>query len=670
MNKAISIAATVLAMAACTTTNPFLEEWNTPYGIPPFEKIDVKDYMPAIREGIAQQNAEIEAIVNNPDAPTFDNVIVALDRSGALLSKVSGVLFNLSESDSGPAINAVVEEASPLISEHSDNIFMNAALFAKVKAVYEADRSGLDREQQMLLKNYYDSFVKSGVGLDAESQERLRKINSELTSVIISFGNNLLDESNAYKAEIGASVSNYYDMMASTEDRTLREKMFRLYSNRGNNGNEKDNKENLLKIMQLRIEKAQLMGYRTPAEQILSDKMAGNPQTVDAFLKGIMDAASARAKEEVADMQAVMDQDIADGKLPAGSRIEPWDYMYYAERIRKARFAFDESEVMQYFKMENVRAGVFATAGKLYGLSFEPVEGVALYHPEAEAFKVSDADGSLIGIIITDYYPRDSKRAGAWMSNFVDQYYDENGVNVRPVIVNVGNFNKPTPEQPSLLTIDQVETMFHEFGHALHGLLSQCHYKGVSGTSVKRDFVELPSQINENWAFQKEVLATYAFHYQTGELIPDDLVAKMEAASNFNQGFTTSELCAASILDMKWHELESVEGVDVEEFEKKVCEEMGLVGEIIPRYRSTYFNHIFGSSGYSAGYYSYLWAEVLDKDAFELFKQKGIFDKETAMSFRHNILEKGGSEEPMTLYRRFRGADPDAGALLRARGLE
>lgn len=670
MKKAISIAATVLTMAACTSTNPFLEEWNTPYGIPPFEKISVKDYMPAIKAGIEQQNAEIEAIVNNTEAPTFDNVIVALDRSGALLSKVSGVLFNLSESDSGPEINAVVEEASPLISEHSDNIYMNAALFAKVKAVYEADQSGLDREQQMLLKNFYDSFVKSGVGLDAESQERLRKINSELTSVIISFGNNLLDESNAYKAEIGASVSNYYDMMASTEDRALREKMFRLYSNRGNNGNEKDNKANLLKIMELRIEKAKLMGYKSPAEQILSDKMAGDPHTVDVFLRGIMDAATARAKEEVADMQAVMDQDIAEGKLPAGSRIEPWDYMYYAERIRKARFALDESEVMQYFKMENVRAGVFATAGKLYGLSFEPVEGVSLYNPEAEAFKVSDADGSLIGIIITDYYPRDSKRAGAWMSNFVEQYYDANGVNVRPVIVNVGNFNKPTPEQPSLLTIDQVETMFHEFGHALHGLLSQCHYKGLSGTAVKRDFVELPSQINENWAFQKEVLSTYAFHYQTGEVIPDELVAKMEAASNFNQGFTTSELCAASILDMKWHELESVEGVDVEEFEKKVCEEMGLVGEIIPRYRSTYFNHIFGSSGYSAGYYSYLWAEVLDKDAFELFKQKGIFDKETAMSFRHNILEKGGSEEPMTLYRRFRGADPDAGALLRARGLE
>ncbi len=670
MKKTIIAITAIMAMISCNRSNPFFSEWDTPYGIPPFEQIQERDYLPAVKEGIARQQAEIQAIIDNPEAPDFENVIAAMDRSGALLGKVIGVLFNVSESDSNDNLNKIVETAMPLISEHSSSINMNAALFAKVKAVYEADQSGLSREQQMLLKDTYDSFVENGIGLDAAGQEQLKAIDSELATLGLTFGNNLLAESNAYKAEIGSSVSNYYDEMASVSDRALREKMFRLYSNRGNNGNEKDNKANLLKIMELRIEKAKLMGYKSPAEQILSDKMAGDPHTVDVFLKGIMDAATARAKEEVADMQAVMDQDVAEGKLPAGSRIEPWDYMYYAERIRKARFAFDESEVMQYFKMENVRAGVFATAGKLYGLSFEPVEGVSLYNPEAEAFKVSDADGSLIGIIITDYYPRDSKRAGAWMSNFVEQYYDANGVNVRPVIVNVGNFNKPTPEQPSLLTIDQVETMFHEFGHALHGLLSQCHYKGLSGTAVKRDFVELPSQINENWAFQKEVLSTYAFHYQTGEVIPDELVAKMEAASNFNQGFTTSELCAASILDMKWHELESVEGVDVEEFEKKVCEEMGLVGEIIPRYRSTYFNHIFGSSGYSAGYYSYLWAEVLDKDAFELFKQKGIFDKETAMSFRHNILEKGGSEEPMTLYRRFRGADPDAGALLRARGLE
>lgn len=669
MKKFFAILAIALAMTACNRTNPFLSEWSSEYGIPDFAAIKISDYMPAVKAGIAQQEAEIQAIIDNPEAPTFENTIAAYDRSGAILDRVSAVLFNVSESDVTDELNAVVEEATPLISVHSDNIFMNPAFFARVKAIYDADQSGLTREQQMVLKKMYEGFINNGIGLDEAGQARLKEINSELSSLVITFGNHILAESNAYKAEIGASVANYYDMMAAEPDRAKREKMFNLYSHRANNGNENDNKETLLRIMELRIEKAKLLGFDTPAAQILDTKMAKTPETVDAFLANIMEAAVKRAREEVIDMQKVMDEDIAAGVLPAGTKIQPWDYMYYAERVRKARYALDESEVMQYFKMENVRAGVFGNATRLYGLQFEPIEGVALFNPEAEAFKVTDEDGSLIGVIITDYYPRDSKRAGAWMSEFAMQYYDEEGNNVRPVIVNIGNFNKPTEEKPSLLTIDQVETMFHEFGHALHGLLSQCHYKNVACTSVKRDFVELPSQINENWAFEPEVLATYAFHYQTGEVIPAELVAKVQAASNFNQGFTTAELCAASILDMKWHELSSIEGIDVEEFEAKVCKEMGLIDEIIPRYRSTYFNHIFGSSGYSAGYYSYLWAEVLDKDAFELFRQKGILDKETAMSFRHNILEKGGSEEPMTLYKQFRGAEPDAGALLRARGL-
>ena len=656
-------------MASCHQ-NPFLAEWDTPYGIPPFDKIDNSDYLPAVKAGIAEQEAEIQAIIDNQEAPDFENVIAAFDRSGATLEKVGNVLFNVSESDASDELNAIVDEAMPLITAHSDNIFMNKDFYQKVKAVYEADQSGLTREQQMLLKDIYEAFENNGIGLDEAGQTRLKEINGELASLVLTFGNNLLDESNAFKAEFGFSVANYYDRMASIEDRALRERVFKGYSLRGNNDNAKDNKANVLRLMELRIEKAKLLGYDSPAAWILHDKMAGDPVTVDNFLAGIMDAAMARAKEEVYDMQKMMDEDVAAGLLPAGSKIEPWDYMYYAEKVRKARYALDESEVMQYFKMENVRAGVFGNASRLYGISFEPITGVPMYNPECEAFKVTDADGSLIGVIITDYYPRDSKRAGAWMTNFVNQFKDAEGNDVRPVIVNVGNFNKPTDDQPSLLNIDQVETMFHEFGHALHGLLSQCSYKGTSGTSVKRDFVELPSQINENWAFEPEVLATYAFHWQTGEVIPEELVAKVQAAANFNQGFTTGELCAASILDMKWHELTSIEGVDVNEFEKKVCSEMGLIGEIIPRYRSTYFNHIFGSSGYSAGYYSYLWAEVLDKDAFELFKQKGIFDKETAMSFRHNILEMGGSEEPMVLYKRFRGADPDAGALLRARGLE
>ncbi|MBQ1656638.1 MAG: M3 family metallopeptidase [Bacteroidales bacterium] len=652
-------------LASCNSSNVFLQEWDTPYGIPPFDKIKIGDYMPAIKAGIEQQNAEIQAIIDNQEAPSFENTVAAFDRSGALLEKVTNVLFNVSESDYTPELNAIVEEATPVISAHGDNIMMNPKLFERVKAVYEAPQDNLTREQQMLLKDLYEGFVRNGIGLDEAGQARMKEINSELATLALTFGNNLLAQSNAFKDSVGFSVASYYDKMASEADRAQREKIFRLYSNRGNNGDEFDNKATVLRIMELRIEKAKLMGYESPAAFILEDKMAHDPATVDAFLGDIMAAAMRRAKEEVADMQKLMDEDVAAGVLPAGSRIEPWDYMYYAEKVRKARYDLDESEVSQYFKMENVRAGVFGNASRLYGIQFEPISGVPLYNPECEAFKVTDSDGSLIGIIITDYYPRDSKRGGAWMTNFVEQ-----SEGVRPVIVNVGNFNKPTADKPSLLTIDQVETMFHEFGHALHGLLSQCKYKGTSGTSVKRDFVEFPSQVNENLAFEPEVLATYAFHYQTGEVIPADLVAKVQAAANFNQGFTTGELCAASILDMKWHELTSVEGVDVESFEAKVCEEMGLIKEIIPRYRSTYFNHIFGSSGYSAGYYSYLWAEVLDKDAFELFKQKGIFDPETAMSLRRNVLEKGGSEEPMTLYRAFRGADPDSGALLRARGLK
>jgi len=654
-----------MVLASCNSANPFIDGWDTPYGIPPFDEIKISHYMPAIKAGIEEQNAEIQAIIDNPDAPTFENTVAAGDRSGAILKRVTQVLFNVSESDYSPELNAIVEEATPMLSAHSDGIMMNPGLFARVKAVWESDQSGLTREQQMLLKNYYEGFIRNGIGLDEAGQARLKEINSELSTLTLKFANNLLAQSNAFKEETGFSVASYYDKMASIIDRTEREKVFRLYSTRANHNDEFDNKAVVLREMELRIEKAQLLGYDTPAAFILSDKMAGSPEAVDAFLQPIMDAAMARARQEVYDMQKLMDEDIAAGLLPVGSRIEPWDYMYYAERVRNARYDLDEAEVSEYFQMEKVRDGVFATASRLYGISFLPLEGIELYNPEAEAFKVSDSDGSLIGIIITDYYPRDSKRGGAWMTNFLEQ-----SEGVRPVIVNVGNFNKPTADKPGLLTIDQVETMFHEFGHALHGLLSQCNYEGVSGTSVKRDFVEFPSQVNENWAFEPEVLASYAFHYKTGEVIPAELVAKVQAAANFNQGFTLGELCAASILDMKWHELSSIDGIDVEEFEAKVCKEMGLISEIIPRYRSTYFNHVFGSSGYSAGYYSYLWAEVLDKDAFELFKKKGIFDPETAMSLRRNVLEMGGSEEPMILYRRFRGADPDPAALLRARGLK
>jgi len=659
-------------MTACTSTrtNPFLTEWNTPLGIPPFEQIQEADYLPALEEGIKQHDAEIAAIIANPDAPTFDNVIAAYDQSGLLLAKVVGVLFNLAETDNTPTLEKIVEDATNLMSKHENDITFNKALFDKVKAVNDQKASlGLTREQEMVLDKVYRSFADNGIALDEAGQARMKEINTELSALSNRFGNFLLKENNAFKAKFGISVSEYTDAMTTEEDRAKREAMFRAYANRGNNGNENDTKEIILNILKLKEEKAKLLGYENPAAHILSDKMAKTPQAVDAFLANIFKYAVSRAKEEVKDMQKVMDQDIKAGKVEKGARIQPWDWFYYAEKVRKAKYALDEEITKPYFQMENVREGVFNTASRLYGLKFEKIENAPKYHPDVEAFKVTDADGSLIGVLTTDYFPRESKRGGAWMNNIRDEYVTLDGQMVRPIIVNVGNFNKPTADTPSLLSLDNVETMFHEFGHALHGLLTQCHYRTVSGTAVARDFVELPSQINENWAFQKEVLAGYAKHYQTGEVIPDELVDKIIAAGNFNQGFMTTELCAASILDMKWHELSSVEGIDIEAFEKQACKEMGLIDEIIPRYRTTYFNHIF-NSGYSAGYYSYLWAEVLDKDAFELFLQKGIFDPATAKSFRQNVLEKGGSDDPMTLYKNFRGAEPDPDALLRARGLK
>ena len=666
MKKIFTLAAVVMAMISCNTANPFFSACDTPYGIPDFSKVKEKHYLPAVQEGIRQQQAEIDAIVECQDAPTFANVVEAYEASGALLDRVTGVLFNLSETDGTPSLQAIVEQVLPLLSEHTDNIFMNPAFFAKVDALYgQMDDLGLTQEQKMVLKKLHRSFVQNGVALDEASQARMREINMELSSLSNTFGNRLLAENNAFAEEFGVAISEYAGTMGVTADRDLRERMFKAYSSRGNNGGENDTKDLIMKMMTLRIEKAKLLGYENPAQMILSDKMAGTPEAVDSFLAGIMSSAVLKAKGEIVDMQAVMDEDIAAGLLPAGSKIEPWDWAYYAERVRKAKFALDEEQTKPYFQMENVRAGVFETAGKLFGLSFEKLEDIPSYHPDMEGFKVTDADGSLIGILLTDYFPRSTKRGGAWMNNFVNQEIVA-GVETRPVIVNVGNFSKPVDGKPSLLTLDEVETMFHEFGHALHGLLSQCTYKSVSGTSTPRDFVELPSQIMENWAFQPEVLAMYARHYQTGEVIPAELVAKIEAAGTFNQGFMTTELAAAAILDLKWHMLSEVS--DVESFEAQACKDMGLIDQIIPRYRSTYFAHIF-SGGYSAGYYSYLWAEVLDKDAFELFMQKGIFDSETSMSFRRNILEMGGSDEAMDLYRRFRGADPDPAALLRARGL-
>ena len=514
--KRIFFLLSVIIMAACRQINPFLGEWDTPYGIPPFEEIEEKDYIRAIRIGIKQQERQIDQIIANSAAPDFANTVEAYEQSGAILDKVTGVLFNLSESDATPSLQKIVEKALPMLSAHSDNIFMNPYFFAKVKTLYDnRDNLGLTQEQKMALDGLYRSFISNGIALDEAGQARMREINSELSSLEYVFGNNLLAENNAFADEFGISVSEYGGKMASCEDRELREKMFRAYSSRGNNGGDYDNKETVLKIMALRIEKAKMLGYGQPADFILSDKMAHDAATVDAFLETIFRPAVAKAREEIADMQAFMDKDIKAGLLPEGSVIRPWDWAYYAEKVRRAKYALDEDEIKPYFQMENVRKGVFALAHRLYGLNFEQLDSIPLYHPDVEGFKVTDADGSFVGILLTDYFPRSSKRGGAWMNNVRNQEIVE-GVDIRPIIVNVGNFTKPTADKPSLLTLDEASTMFHEFGHALHGLLSRCHYKSVSGTSVARDFVELPSQIHENWAFHPEVLATYAFHYQTG----------------------------------------------------------------------------------------------------------------------------------------------------------
>ena len=663
MKKAIAASFALLLFMACNQQkNVFQENWNTPYGTAPFSKMTVEDYVPAVKAGIEAQKAEIQAIVANPDAPTFENTIAAYERSGKLLAKVSGVFYNLSESDSTPAMQAVEEEITPLVTEADDAIFMDEAFFARVKAVYD-DMSGLDREQQMVTTKLYQRFERNGVGLDAAGKARFAEINSRLAVLSQKFGQNLLAENNAFRDAIGVTVSEYPAFMTTCEDRALREKAFKAYSNRCNNGNEYDNNAIVLEIMKLRTEKANLLGYKNSAEYLLADKMAGDPETVDAFLKPIMDASMRKAREEMADMEAV-----------AGHEIEPWDWFYYAEKVRALKYDLDESVTKPYFQADSVSKGVFYAAKKVYGVNVEPAPEVEVYNPVVKAYKLTDADGSLLGIFYQDWFSRDTKRGGAWMNNFRDQYV-ENGVDTRPIIVNVCNFVPPTEELPSMLTIDQVQTAFHEFGHALHGFLTKCHYPSVSGTSVKRDFVEMFSQFNENFAFEPEILAAYANNWQTGEPIPAALVEKIGNSLKFNQGFTTGELCAASILDRKWHELtlddlaNFTDAQSIRDFETKVCGEMGLIDEIIPRYRTTYFNHIF-NSGYSAGYYSYLWSEVLDVDAWEKFKADGVFNPATNKAFRQTFLEKGGSEEPMILFHRFMGEDPDPSALLRARGLE
>lgn len=696
--KRLILLSTLAVMIVSCQKNPFMQSWNSPYGIPPFDKIKDCHYLPAVKEGIARHNREIDAIVANPEKPSFENTISALEYSGQLLARVTGVFFNVSESDGTPAVQALEEKILPMITSHEDEIMLNKGLFTRVKAVYEGrDTAQLNPEQHRVLEKIYTRFIRSGIDLPEAQQEEMKRINARLSDLILRFGQNLLSESNDFKKTFGISVSQYSQEMSVCGDRDRREAMFKAYSSRGARGNAADNDAIVLEIMQLRQRQASLLGFDCPAAFVLDEKMAKNTAVVDAFLGNILPAALQGAEKERALLQAEMDKDIREGKLPLGSRIEAWDWFYYADRVRKSLYALDEAALMPYFKMENVRKGVFGNASRLYDIDFEPLEGAALFNAEASAFVLRDQkDSSLLGVIITDYFPRPTKRGGAWMNDFVSECVLPDGTRQRPVVVNVGNFSRPN------LSLDDVQTAFHEFGHALHSLLSQCTYPSLAGTNVQRDFVELPSQINENWAFEKAVMQTYAFHCETGEVIPDELIDKIKAASLFNQGFKTTELAAAALLDMAWHELPSMEafvsfvGPDairqaglesgtvpdaarltpeqartlVQAFENQVCARMGLMGEIIPRYRSTYFNHIFGSSGYQAGYYNYLWAEVLDKDAFSVFEKYGIFDKATARSFRSNILEKGDSEDPMSLFRAFRGSDPDPDALLRARGLK
>ena len=677
---------------AADTSNPFLSEFETPYGTPDFNRIKVEHYEPAFLKGIEQQNEEIKAIVENPEEPSFENTIVALDNSGEILARVSGVFFALTEADTNDEMMALEAKIAPMLSEHSDNIFLNQDLYKRVAAVHAQEEAGkiqLTTEQHYLLDKYYKEFIRSGAGLDAQKQERLREINKQLSTLTIEFGNHVLADNNDYLLVVdkkedlaglpdaviaGAAQeakvhgkdgkwvftlqeSSRTPLLQYAQNRELRKNIYQAYTSLGNRGNANDNKEVLKKVLALRLEKAQLMGFNNFAEYQLADNMAKNPKNTLDLLYGLWEYSIKNAKAEAAELQKIMDR---EGK---GEKLEAWDWWYYAEKLRQEKYDLNEDAIKPYFSQEDVHNGLCTVVNKLYGITLTPCDSISVYNKDVKTYIVKDADGSLLGVFYSDYMPRASKRSGAWMSNFREQ---QEGV--RPLIYNVASFTKPAGDLPSLLTIDEARTMYHEFGHALHGLLTQCKYKGVSGTSVAQDFVELPSQIMEHWAVEPEVLKMYAKHYQTREVIPDSLIAKIENQALFNQGFMTTELLAAAILDMEMHCLTTMEGFDVLQFEKQLMDKLGLIPQIAPRYRSTYFNHIMG--GYAAGYYSYIWAERLDTDAFEAFKEHGLFDQATATSFRKNILEKGGSDDPMKLYVTFRGAEPGLDALLKTRGLK
>lgn len=688
-----------VAFVACDSPkteseNPFLRAYDTPFEVPPFDKIRFEHYKPAYEAALEQHNREIDGIVSNPEAPTFENTVVALENAGLLLAQVGAVFNNLNSAHTNDSIQALAKELAPALSAHRDNISLNTKLFERVKAVWEAkDGLGLNEEQSRLLEVAYKNFVRNGANLSETDKEKLRNINSELSVLTLEFGQNLLAETNAYElvvdneadlaglspglvaaaAETAKSkgkegkwiftLSNPSVMpfLQFADNRELRRQIWEAYKNRGDNGNDKDNKSILVKIANLRLEKAKLLGYPNHAAYVLEEAMAENPANVYKLLNDLWKPALSKAKTEADDIRKEI---VASGGTFSP---EPYDWHYYTEKIRQKRYAINEDEVKPYFSLDRVREGAFNVATQLYGLTFRKLTDVPVYHDEVVAYEVLDKEGEHLGVLYTDFFPRPSKRGGAWMTSYRPQSVKD-GKRFAPVISIVCNFTKPVGDQPSLLTFDEATTLFHEFGHALHGLLSDVNYRGLAGTAVSRDFVELPSQIMENWAADPEVLKTYAKHYQTGEAIPDELIAKLDKAGTFDQGFATVEYLAASFLDMDYHTQEQPVTTGVNEFETASMKKIGLIDEIIPRYRSTYFQHIF-SGGYSAGYYSYIWAGVLDTDAFAAFKEKSLYDQATAASFRKNILERGNTGKPAELYRLFRGADPSPVHLMKKRGL-
>ena len=690
MKRVLILTFAALSMIACSKQ----QSVKTTYQVPAFDQMNIDTYLPTFEAAIAENKAEIDAIVSNPEAPTFENTLVALDRSGMRLDSISAIFFNVLEADGNDQMDALAEQIQPMLSELSDGIILNEGLFQRVKAVYDQrEELGLNAEDMRLLTETYKRFDQNGANLPEADKERLKEINQELAMLSLKFGQNVVNETNsiqifvtdenelkglpesaksAAKEEATAAGrpeawlftpkrTSFTPVLQYCENRALREQLLMAYTTRGNRDNKYDNKAIICRTMALRIEKAKLFGYDNPADYILQDCMAHNAKTVDAFLLSVWEPSLAAAKREAAALQEMMDRD-----LP-GEKLMPWDWWYYAEKLRQEKYALDEEAIKPYFELSNVRRGAFGVATKLYGIKFEQVYDMPVYNPEVEVFRVTEKDGSLVGYLYTDYFPRAGKRPGAWMNNISSQYIDANGVDHRPVIINVGNFNKPTQGNPSLLSMDDVETLFHEFGHALHGLLSKAHYRSLSGTNTPRDFVELPSQFMENYCYEPEVLKTYALHYETGEVIPAELIEKINAASKFNQGFVETELLSASILDMDYHELTTAEGLEPNAFEASSMEKMHMIPEIIVRYRSTFYNHIF-TTGYEAGYYSYTWSAVLDADAFAAFKETGnIFNPTTAKAFRH-LLEQGGTRDAQELYLEFRGKEADPQYLLRRKG--